>query len=278
MREPVHVADLVAPARARLVHLDRDADALVHRHRQRLGAAHPAEARGEHHAPAQRPAEVLAGELRERLVRALEDPLGADVDPGPRGHLAVHHQALPLEIPEDVPGRPLADEVGVGDQHPRRPLVRAEHGDRLAALDEQRLVVGEAAQLADDGVEGLPAAGRAAGAAVHDQLVRVLGHLRVEVVHQHPQHGLLLPAARGQDVAARGADGARARRGFGTGLGRHARESTPRGGVAQRLRLRAGGPPSAAPRTVDRPRRTARRGRPGCRGTRGRRAGRQNSW
>ena len=133
VRQAVHVADLVAALRAVLVDLDRDADALVHRHRQRLGAAHPAEARRQHHPPAQRPAEVLARELRERLVGALEDPLGADVDPGPRGHLAVHHQALPLEVPEDVPGRPLADEVGVGDQDPRRPLVGAEDRDRLAA-------------------------------------------------------------------------------------------------------------------------------------------------
>ena len=121
VREPVHVADLVAAPGAGLVHLDRDADALVHRHRQRLGAAHPAQAGGQDHLPAQGPAEVLARQLRERLVRALEDPLGADVDPGPRGHLAVHHQALPLEVPEDVPVRPLAHEVGVGDEHARAP-------------------------------------------------------------------------------------------------------------------------------------------------------------
>ena len=45
------------------------------------------------------------------------------------------------------------------------------------------------------------------GAAVDDQGVRVLGHLRVEVVHEHPEGGLLAPAAAAQLRAARGADG-----------------------------------------------------------------------
>ena len=157
--QPVDVADLEPPAGARLVDLDGEADALVHRHGQRLGAAHPAQAGGQRHRPAQRPAEVLAGRLGERLVRALQDALGPDVDPRPGGHLAVHHQAGPLELAEVLPGRPLADEVRVGDEHPRRPLVRPQDADRLADLDEQGLVVGERAQLADDRVEGLPARG-----------------------------------------------------------------------------------------------------------------------
>ena len=77
--------------------------------------------------PRERPAEVLPRQLRERLVRALEDALRPDVDPRAGGHLAVHRQALALELAEDVPGRPVADEVRVRDQHPRRPLVGPEH-------------------------------------------------------------------------------------------------------------------------------------------------------
>ena len=65
-----------------------------------------------------------------------------------------------------------------------------------------------AAELADDRVEGVPAPRRAAGAAVDDEVVRVLGDLRVEVVHQHPERRFLLPAAAGQLGAARGSDGA----------------------------------------------------------------------
>ena len=48
--QPVDVADVEPAPGARLVDLDRDADAVVHRDRQRLGPAHAAEARGERHA------------------------------------------------------------------------------------------------------------------------------------------------------------------------------------------------------------------------------------
>ena len=200
--QAVDVADLEAPLGSRLIDLDAQRHAVVHRHGQRLGAAHPAEAGGQRHPPAQRPAEMLAGQLGERLEGALEDALGADVDPGAGGHLAVHRQALALELAEDLPGRPLADQVGVRDQHAGRPFVGPEDGDRLARLDEQRLVVGQAAQLADDRVERFPAASRPARAAVHDERVGVLGDLGVEVVHQHPEGRFLAPAAAGQLRAA----------------------------------------------------------------------------
>ena len=201
--QPIHVADVKAPSGADLVDLDRDAHAVVHRHGQGLGAAHPAEARGQCHRPAQRSAEVLARRLGERLVRALQDALRPDVDPRARGHLAVHHQALALELAEDVPRRPLADEVGVGDQDPRRPRVGPDDADRLAGLDEQRLVVAEPAKLADDGVERLPAPRGAARPAVDDEVIGVLRDLRIEVVHEHPQDRFLLPAAAGQLGPAR---------------------------------------------------------------------------
>ena len=64
------------------------------------------------------------------------------------------------------------------------------------------------AQRGDDRVERLPAAGGAAGAAVDHEVLGVLGDLGVEVVHQHPQRGFLLPALAGDLGAARGADGA----------------------------------------------------------------------
>ena len=157
--------------------------------------------------PRRRPTEMLARRLGERLVRALEDALGPDVDPRPGGHLAVHHQPASLEVAEVLPGRPLADEVRVGDEDPRRPRVRAQDADRLARLDEQRLVALEGAELADDRVEGGPRACRPPGPAVDDEVVGVLGDLRIEVVHEHPERRFLLPAAAGQLGAAGGADG-----------------------------------------------------------------------
>ena len=219
VRELVDVAGLEAAPCTGLIHLDDERGAAVHRDRQRLRAAHAAEAGGDRRRPGQRAAEVLARGLGEGLVRALDDPLGRDVDPRAGGHLAVHRQAGALELAELLPGRPVRDEVGVGDQHARAVGRRAEDADRLAGLDEQGLVVLEALELGDDRVERLPAPRRSPGAAVHDEVVRVLGHLGVEVVHEHPQRRLLLPSLAGELGAARRANGARTAAGLD---GRHA--------------------------------------------------------
>ena len=209
----VEVARLDAPLDAGGVDVDAQRDAVVHRDRQRLGAAHPAEPGGQRDRPGERAAEAAAGDLGEALVGALEDPLGADVDPRAGRHLPVHRQAGGLEAAELVPRRPVGHEVGVGDQHPRRPLVGAEHADRLARLHEHRLVVAERAQRAAHRVEGVPRAGGAAGAAVDDEVVGALGDLGVEVVLQHPERGLLRPAPAAQLGAPRRTDG--------TGAGAH---------------------------------------------------------
>ena len=75
------------------VDVDDQAGAAVHRDRERLRPAHPAAAGGERERAGERAAEPLLGDRGERLVRALQDALGADVDPGAGGHLAVHRQA-----------------------------------------------------------------------------------------------------------------------------------------------------------------------------------------
>ena len=205
--DDVEVAVLQPARDAGGVALDADRDAVVHGDGERLGATHAAQPRGQGDGPGERAAEPLAGNSAERLVRALQDPLGADVDPRAGGHLAVHHEALALQLAEVLPRGPIPHEVGVRDQHPRRPLVGAEYPDGLAGLDEQGLVVGEGGERGDDGVEGLPAAGGAAGPAVHHELVGVLGHLRIEVVHEHAQRRLLRPAAGSEFEPAWGADG-----------------------------------------------------------------------
>jgi hypothetical protein len=205
--EALDIADVEPATRSCLVDLDGQADALVHRDRERLCAAHPAQTRGQGHGPAQAPTEMAPGGLGERLVRPLQDALGADVDPRARGHLAVHRQALALELAEDLPRRPLPDEVRVGDQDPGRPGMRPDDPDRLAGLDEQGLVVGQGPELADDRIEGVPRARRTTRSAVDDQAIGILGDLRVEVVHEHAQRGFLGPAATAQLRTARGANG-----------------------------------------------------------------------
>ena len=193
---------------ARAVDLGDQADPLVHGHGERLGAAHAAEAGGDGEPAGERAAEVLAGGLGEGLVGALEDPLGADVDPRAGGHLAVHGEAEPLQPAELVGGGPVGHQHRVGDQHPRRLRVGLEHRHRLAGLDEQRLLVAQPPERRDDRLEALPVARRLPRAAIDHQLLRPLGDLGVEVVHQHPQRGLLLPAAAGDLGAAGSADGA----------------------------------------------------------------------
>src|SRR5690606_4382391 len=96
------------------------------------------------------------------------------------------------------------------------PLVSGQHADRLARLHQQRLVVAERGERTDDGVETAPVAGGAPGAAVDDEVVGAFGDLRVEVVHQHPQRGLGLPATRGELGTAWGPDDS----GGGLGHGR----------------------------------------------------------
>jgi hypothetical protein len=194
----------VAAPRAGQVDLDGQAGALVHGHRQRLRTAHAAQPGGQRDRPLQGAVEVLARSLCEGLVGALDDPLGGNVDPRPGRHLAVHRQAGPLQLAELLPGGPVGDQVGVRDQHAGRIARCAEHADRLARLHQQGLVVAQPAELGDDGVEGLPAARRATGAAVDDQVLGILGHIWVEVVHEHPQRGFLLPSLAREHSAPRG--------------------------------------------------------------------------
>ena len=194
----VEVAGLDTATDAPRVDVDAQRHPAVHRDRQRLRATHPAEAGSDRDRAGQRAVELAPGDLGEALVRALQDPLRADVDPRTGGHLAVHRQAHGLEPTELVPVAPLGHQVGVGDQHPRCPLVRAEHADRLAGLHEHRLVIAQRRERANHRVERIPRSRRTASAAVHDEVVRTLGHLGVEVVHQHPHRRFLLPALAGQ--------------------------------------------------------------------------------
>src|SRR5262249_33492513 len=59
---------------------------------------------------------------------------------------------------------------------------------------EKGLVVLEAPQGRHDGVERLPRACRLAGASIDHESVGSLGHLGIEIVHEHPEGGFLGPA------------------------------------------------------------------------------------
>ena len=128
---------------------------------------------------------MLRRQRHEGLVSALDNALGANVNPGTGGHLTVHHQSLSLELAEMLPIGPFADQVRVGNQDPGRIRSRAEDTNRLTGLDQESFVVLQLPQGPDDRVETVPIARRFAGSAVDDQFVGILRDLGVEVVHQH---------------------------------------------------------------------------------------------
>src|SRR5688572_28770264 len=123
------------------IDLDAEERGAVHGRGERLSPAQAAEAGADDEAPREAAAEVLVRAGGERLVRALQDALAADVDPRAGGHLAVHGQAEHFETAELIPGRPARDEVRIGDQDARRFVVRSYDADGFAALDEERFVV-----------------------------------------------------------------------------------------------------------------------------------------
>ena len=149
---------------------------------------------------------MLAAGFHEGFVSALHNPLAANVDPAPGGHLTIHRQPFGIQLVEVFPRRPVRHQVRVGDQHAWRIFMGFEYADRLAGLHQQGFVVFEMSQGFYNCVIAFPVTRGAAYAAVDHQLVGVLRHLRVEVIHQHAQRGFGEPAFGSKRGAARGAD------------------------------------------------------------------------
>ena len=78
---------------------------------QRLRAAHPAHAAAGDQLSGKIALKVFSPGRGKRFVRALQNSLGADVDPAPGGHLAVHHQAGAVELVEILPVAPVSNEI-----------------------------------------------------------------------------------------------------------------------------------------------------------------------
>ena len=117
-------------------------------------------------------ASLPAAPPRRNPERALQDALRADVDPAAGGHLAVHDQPLGLPAVEVLLCGPVGTMLGVGDEHARASAWCGRR-PRLTALHQQRLVVFQFAQTAQDGVEGVPVAERPAAAAIDDEVLRI---------------------------------------------------------------------------------------------------------
>ena len=73
----------------------------------------------------------------------------------------------------------------------------------FARLDEQRLVVTERAELTKDDIEALPVPCGLPRTSIHDEILRTLGDVGIEVVAEHPQRSFLDPTFARELVAAR---------------------------------------------------------------------------
>ena len=87
---------------------DGDHRGAGHGRGERLRAAHAAEPGGQDPFALEIAAIMLAADFGEGLVGSLHDALRADIDPGAGRHLAIHHEALAIELVELLPGRPSA--------------------------------------------------------------------------------------------------------------------------------------------------------------------------
>ena len=100
----------------------------------------------------------------------------------------------------------MRHKIRVGDEYARRERLRFQHGNRLSRLDEKGLIILKPVQGLDDFVKAFPVARRLASTAIDNQFRRLLGDLRIKIVHQHPLRRFLNPSTRGSAVAARRAN------------------------------------------------------------------------
>ncbi len=112
-----------------------------------------------------------------------------------------------------LPGRPVRHQVGVGDQHPRRIGMGAEHADRLARLDEQGLIALEPRERRRRSDRSSPSRARPGRCRHRPPVPPAARRRRVEIVHQHPQRCFGQPALGRQRRAGGGADDAASCRG-----------------------------------------------------------------
>ncbi len=117
-----------------------------------------------------------------------------------------------FEPAELVPGGPAGNQVRIRDQDARSFVVCLENPYRLAALNQQRLIVSQSLQGFDNAVIGLPVARRFPRTAVNYQRFRLLRDFRVQIVHQHSKCGLLVPASTADLGSSRRSNGGRLNR------------------------------------------------------------------
>ena len=129
---------------------------------------------------------MLSASFDEGFVGALHDALCANVYPRACRHLAIHHQALPVEVVEVFPVSPVWHQIGIGNQYAGRILMGFENANGFTRLHQQGVVIAKGFEAGNNGIEIFPATRRASNTTVHHQFVRILCHIGMQVVHDHP--------------------------------------------------------------------------------------------
>src|SRR5208283_755506 len=107
------------------IHFDADHDTLVHGDREWLRASHASEAAANDNFSPERGVPVFLSKSGKGFVGPLEDTLRPDVDPGPCGHLTIHHETFLLQLVKVIPVGPAGHQIRVGDQNTRCPAMSA---------------------------------------------------------------------------------------------------------------------------------------------------------
>ena len=130
---------------------------------------------------------MFIGNGAESFIGALDDPLGTNIDPRPRRHLAIHHQASLLQFVEMLPGTPVWHQIGIGDQDPGRVRVGLENPYGFTALHQQSFVIFQSLQGLNDFVVTSPISSRPPSTAIDNQCCRTLRDRGIQAVHAHAQ-------------------------------------------------------------------------------------------
>src|SRR5579875_1680867 len=128
------------------------------------------------------------------FICALKYSLSADVNPAPCGHLAKHCEASLLQLSEVIPVSPLRDYHCVRDQDSWSLFRRLEYTNGLSRLNNKCFIILELSMAVDNGIKRFPASCCFTCPPVNYQLLRVLCHFRIYVVHQHSKSCFLLPS------------------------------------------------------------------------------------
>ena len=196
-------------------HLDAGRLAFDRQHRgarhgggERLGAAHAAEPAGQDPAPGEVAAVVPAADLDEGLVGALNDALAADIDP--RARRSSGRTSSGPCVSSSLKWSQVAQcgtrlELAISTRGASSWVRKTPTGlpDWTSSVSSSPRASSGAATMRS---KRLPVARGPADAAIDHQLLRLLGHLGVEIVHQHAQRRLGQPALGAQRRPARAAD------------------------------------------------------------------------